>query len=74
MSLLARLERVEKSHGVSHPWRNHRFCRTVTSEEQAEAARREVAAQRYDPNQDLLLIYLVESSGPDDELIVVRKP
>jgi hypothetical protein len=74
MNLLARLERVEKSHEASYPWRNHRFCRTVTSEEQAEAARREVAAQGYDPNRDLLLIFLVESSGLGDELIVVRKP
>lgn len=74
MNLLARLERIEKSQENSgSQWWKCRFRRTVTSDEEAEAARREVAEQGYDPDRDLLLIRIVESSPSDSELIVVGK-
>ena len=73
MNLAARLQRIEKSQESSRVHWNHRFCRTVTSDEQEEAARRGVAEQGYDPDRDMLLIRIVESSPSDSELIVVRK-
>ena len=73
MTLEARLKRIEMLQESSRVHWNHRFCRTVTSDDEEEAARREVAEQGYDPDRDLLLIRIVESSRSDSELIVVRK-
>ena len=73
MTLVARLTRIEHVEGRMNSNRQYRFCRIVASDVAAEAVRREVMNQGYDPDRDLLLIRIVESSPSDSELIVVRK-
>ena len=59
MTLEARLTRIEHVEGRVNPHRQYRFCHIVASDVAAEAVRRDVINQGYDPDRDLLLIRLV---------------